>query len=627
MSKNDTLGSSKSKTESAPTSSAFKSNFTPADQPDSGENQSSSGPAVPNTPKSSIAHHRRRALMRPRNKWNHSMHGTNVGVSGGGGGVVGNVSGGGCMPLNVIGGGVGHFGNGNLRHRFIPQHQQQQQPSHPSQQPMPFAALHQQAQFVQYHQQPMPPMQPPQAYGFHPHQVAAHRNNLGPHMGPPNMMPPNMGVHSMSGRPTMMGNAGHQPMHMPVHPGMLMHPTHNSNRKDSHRSYRINSLGGGGGANQRRRDQQHRPNHKSRDQRNNNNMRSMPNQTLGKRLVPAPYNTTQFLMDDHKCREPELDSFSDLISKAGGRDTDTEAGLDDDGNECASLGVRRRLPDRVLHTLNDESSSEEFYSSPDDEQDFMEKQFTETYDNIHAERLDLMSKKELMNEVLALEDRVKSLETELKQTTNNVSLDASELDSLPNTMLHPLTPHANNSTVGEISQGAHLRSRLHLFGIGAAGGADELENDSPDDHRRTRSRSNTSTSSSSSSNNSCSSCDSDDRMAEGSNDEQDDRQPSQQQRVVTLNSANSTTTTTTATITSTTTTTTNSDPDLRQLSDCLKHGINHDQELQLKEQLRRLLEENNRLKLENERLKQMLGEKENIAEQGSEMEFSIKEAS
>ena len=142
---------------------------------------------------------------------------------------------------------------------------------------------------------------------------------------------------------------------------------------------------------------------------NSNQMDNSPPKQpfIKKRLQPAPNNTTSFLMDDHNVRESDLEKFKKLIRKETPKD-----GLEGTNDENSEQ--QPKINDRRLHTLNDESSSDEFYSSPDDEQDFMEKQFTETYDNIHAERLDSMSKTELIHEYLHLESKCSKLEDKLR---------------------------------------------------------------------------------------------------------------------------------------------------------------------------------------------------------------------
>lgn len=98
----------------------------------------------------------------------------------------------------------------------------------------------------------------------------------------------------------------------------------------------------------------------------------------------APYNTTQFLMEDHNVQEPDYE----------------------------------HIPNCHRHNReNSVDSSDEYYSSPEDEEDFLQKQFTEAYDNIHAERLNAMSKTELVQEYILLEDKVEELENQLKKVS------------------------------------------------------------------------------------------------------------------------------------------------------------------------------------------------------------------
>ncbi|XP_013787849.1 protein HEXIM-like [Limulus polyphemus] len=98
-------------------------------------------------------------------------------------------------------------------------------------------------------------------------------------------------------------------------------------------------------------------------------------------LPLAPYNTTQFLMDDHYVQEPNF--------------------------EVIYNGHRNSHHDYS-------GDSDEFYSSPEDEDVFLQKQFSEVYDDIHAERLNSMSKNELVREYMQLEDRIEELELQLK---------------------------------------------------------------------------------------------------------------------------------------------------------------------------------------------------------------------
>lgn len=102
----------------------------------------------------------------------------------------------------------------------------------------------------------------------------------------------------------------------------------------------------------------------------------------------APYNTTQFLMEDHCVQEPDYESMN---------------------------GHHRHRENSINDSVD---SSDEFYSSPEDEEDFLQKQFCEAYDDVHAERLNAMSKAELVQEYLLLEERVEELEMKLRAARN-----------------------------------------------------------------------------------------------------------------------------------------------------------------------------------------------------------------
>uniref|UniRef100_T1IVB5 Protein HEXIM1 n=1 Tax=Strigamia maritima TaxID=126957 RepID=T1IVB5_STRMM len=112
----------------------------------------------------------------------------------------------------------------------------------------------------------------------------------------------------------------------------------------------------------------------------------------------APYNTTQFLMEDQNVREPDL--------------------------EMIATGHRHHRESTSLE------SSDEFYSSPEDEEEFLQKEFSEVYERINAERLNSMSKSELIQEYIQLEDRVDKFEQKLKSVTESKSNDT-ESESQP----------------------------------------------------------------------------------------------------------------------------------------------------------------------------------------------------
>lgn len=117
-----------------------------------------------------------------------------------------------------------------------------------------------------------------------------------------------------------------------------------------------------------------------RDSRRANRIRE---EMLTNGITLAPYNTTQFLMEDHNLQEPDYE----------------------------------HIPNGHRHKENSNSidSSDEFYSSPEDEEEFLHQQFVETYENIHIEHLNSLSKTELVQELVNMEDKVEILEKSLEE--------------------------------------------------------------------------------------------------------------------------------------------------------------------------------------------------------------------
>ncbi|XP_048579288.1 protein HEXIM1 [Nematostella vectensis] len=114
----------------------------------------------------------------------------------------------------------------------------------------------------------------------------------------------------------------------------------------------------------------------------------------------APYNTTQFLMDEHDQEEPDLGAHSHMQSD----------GEDDTSNSTG----RPRLQSQSM----DDSDLEDYNESPEDEiyeQQFFEKDFTEAYEQVHAESLYSMNKDALVRECMCLEERVETLERQMRE--------------------------------------------------------------------------------------------------------------------------------------------------------------------------------------------------------------------
>ncbi|XP_038561073.1 protein HEXIM1 [Micropterus salmoides] len=123
---------------------------------------------------------------------------------------------------------------------------------------------------------------------------------------------------------------------------------------------------------------------------------------FAKGLPVAPYNTTQFLMDEHDREEPDLNT---------------------------ETGVRR--PSGVGGRMEDTGSEEEFFDNEEDDDDdgsgggsdgigrpgnaggeFLQRDFSETYEMYHVESLQNMTKQELVQEYLELEKCMSRLEEE-----------------------------------------------------------------------------------------------------------------------------------------------------------------------------------------------------------------------
>lgn len=123
---------------------------------------------------------------------------------------------------------------------------------------------------------------------------------------------------------------------------------------------------------------------------------------MAKGHMLAPYNTTQFILSDQE---------DDNVKKL-------ELQLQDD-NSLFKTG-----PQRVHHRRGRDSSfsldSDEgyFYSSPEDEEEFMVKEFSKDYELGNADRMEKMEKEELIREYMGMEKKVDVLEKRLEDINN-----------------------------------------------------------------------------------------------------------------------------------------------------------------------------------------------------------------
>lgn len=123
---------------------------------------------------------------------------------------------------------------------------------------------------------------------------------------------------------------------------------------------------------------------------------------FAKGLPVAPYNTTQFLMDEHDREEPDLNTETGVRRPSGVgirmEDTGSEEDLfdneeedDDDGSGGGSDGIGR--PGNAGG-------------------EYLQRDFSETYEMYHVESLQNMTKQELVQEYLELEKCMSRLEEE-----------------------------------------------------------------------------------------------------------------------------------------------------------------------------------------------------------------------
>lgn len=124
----------------------------------------------------------------------------------------------------------------------------------------------------------------------------------------------------------------------------------------------------------------------------------------------APFNSNQFLMEDHG----ELQEIDEKLNKSDGAGTSTN-------------------PPRTRDSSFSVDSEGDFYSSPEDEEEFLSKEFSNAYEDLHAERLQSLSKAQLIEEYLQLESKVDLLtqrlrgkSTTIAGSTNNEPMDEEE---------------------------------------------------------------------------------------------------------------------------------------------------------------------------------------------------------
>eukprot|EP00088_Acartia_fossae_P022167 TRINITY_DN23430_c0_g1_i3.p1 TRINITY_DN23430_c0_g1~~TRINITY_DN23430_c0_g1_i3.p1 ORF type:complete len:448 (+),score=171.40 TRINITY_DN23430_c0_g1_i3:179-1522(+) len=133
---------------------------------------------------------------------------------------------------------------------------------------------------------------------------------------------------------------------------------------------------------------------------------------LAKGHMLAPYNSTAFLINDANDDEVKrLDAaLHDATSSAA-----SPAHSSGDDSVTTSGGEPGKIRSRNSSFSVDSEADDYFYSSPDDEEEFLSKEFSKDYERGGFERLENMEKDQLIIEYLGMEKRVESLEKRLEE--------------------------------------------------------------------------------------------------------------------------------------------------------------------------------------------------------------------
>lgn len=138
---------------------------------------------------------------------------------------------------------------------------------------------------------------------------------------------------------------------------------------------------------------------KALDERETARASRVREEMFAKGLPVAPYNTTQFLMDEHDREEPDLNTESGGVR----RQSAVGVGLEDTGSE----------EDFLENEEEDEEDGSDGIGRPGNAGgEFLQRDFSETYEMYHVESLQNMTKQELVKEYLELEKCMSRLEEE-----------------------------------------------------------------------------------------------------------------------------------------------------------------------------------------------------------------------
>lgn len=163
------------------------------------------------------------------------------------------------------------------------------------------------------------------------------------------------------------------------------------------------------------------------DQESANKLKGQRRKRRRTRSFNAPFNSTQFLMNDH---------VSEAVRHLDSVLNDDQAPKESDDDGPLGLYLQRGRGSSFSIDTDDDY----YYSSPEDEEEFMSKEFIKDYDNVRNDRLIDMSKAELINEYLQMEQKIEALEKRLKSgssgsaTPNNAAATASTSKDMESTI-------------------------------------------------------------------------------------------------------------------------------------------------------------------------------------------------
>lgn len=160
----------------------------------------------------------------------------------------------------------------------------------------------------------------------------------------------------------------------------------------------------------------------------------------------APSNTTQFIMNDHESIEPDFDLMHNAIMEHYNRNkkrkhqhaTSNPNAATETTTTTQSINLSpstrnqqpqplqpqestKSNPTTPSHRPNNGSPGDEDGMSPFINHEHLQSEFQEVYANIHTERLSSMSKNQLVNQYLLLEERVEELENQLRESQTSAS--------------------------------------------------------------------------------------------------------------------------------------------------------------------------------------------------------------